>query len=215
MRAIVNCSATLTVACPATSNPAYPGIGGPADVATYGQDEHGLGVDSYGNAYEINTSGATPAIFESVAFAGGAPLTNLLNLELTTGGGPALTMTTQTTPLYGDFYEAFGEYTQSNTVLSTVNEQTANCCEGTVYRPGSTNVDAWGNIWMDETQHWELMRVDANTQTVTSLVGTGNPRPKPSQGSGFGIGTSAPTAAAPIGCVFGSATYPYTTNGIA
>jgi sugar lactone lactonase YvrE len=215
MRAIVNCSATLTVACPATSNPAYPGIGGPADVATYGQDEHGLGVDSYGNAYEINTSGATPAIFESVAFAGGAPLTNLLNLELTAGGGPALTMTTQTTPLYGDFYEAFGEYTQSNTVLSTVNEQTANCCEGTVYRPGSTNVDAWGNIWMDETQHWELMRVDANTQTVTSLVGTGNPRPKPSQGSGFGIGTSAPTAAAPIGCVFGSATYPYTTNGIA
>ena len=214
MRAIVNCSATLTVPCPATSSPAYPGIGGPANAASFGSALKALAVDSYGNVYQANGSGATPGIFESVAFAGGAPLSNLLNLELTTGGGAALTLTTQTTPAYGDFYEAFGEIEVVTTVLSTVNEQTANCCDTTVYRPGSTNVDAWGNIWMAETQHWELMRVDANTQTVTSLVGTGNPRPKPSQGSGFGLGTSAPTDAAPIGCVFGTAAYPYTTNGL-
>ena len=86
MRAITNCSALLTVPCPTatTTTTANTGINGPVNALVFNSQYKMSEVDAYGNVYQLNGTGSgtgAPGIYSATAYAGGAPLTNLLTVE--------------------------------------------------------------------------------------------------------------------------------------
>ena len=171
--AIVGCNATLTTVCPGT----VPAFGGPAGGALFSNQLAGMTTDQYGNIYELDTKGATGSIYAGVAYAGGAALAHLINIQ------SGLTATP------GGWYEAINSITNTTALpTSTPQAVLSNNQDYIVIRPASITVDANGNLYMLDTHWTAIFRVDANSQMVTRF------------NIGLGTGTPAGTNTAPTYC---------------
>ena len=169
---IVNCG-SLTVACPANAGNmpetvANTGIGGPAGAAVFNTLATGEGnwmsTDAYGNIYELNYKGATPAINLGVAYAGGTALGKLIN-NANAGAGAVVGGTISgaaqlpsATP--GDFYYLLADIT---------------------LRPSSVTADPYGNVYYEDNHNGQIYRIDANATAwntdfveVSFLTSSGN-----------------------------------------
>jgi len=149
MYAAVNCNKNTT---PCPTSTAFGVQAGAALFNTLAA----MYVDQFGNVYEVDTKGA-PNIYEGVAYAGGAQLAKLLNLEMGAN------------PVAGDWYQVV------NNINSTVAPTTApadvlvNSINDLVLRPSSITVDPWGNLYLLD-YHWEIVyRIDANSQVASRL----------------------------------------------
>jgi sugar lactone lactonase YvrE len=214
MRAIVDCSGALTVLCPTVVTPTAgtgvtlpPGtaqnpstaVDGPANAVTY-NTQTGMGVDGYGNIYQVDNKNATPAIYAQAVYAGGAPLAKLEGLEWK-GVNIA----------YGDAYEVMNDMSL-NTSLPHWFDQIPVNSDGSVngaaiVRPTAITADPLGNVWAMDN-HWpSIFRVDANSQILTDLIGFGG---------GNGGQAQIPTGKSNSG-VYGSytGTTGVTVNGVA
>jgi len=161
---VVGCNAVLTVSCPSS----VPPWGSPATGALYNVLA-GMTADQYGNVYQVNTKGATGSIYGGVAYAGGAPLAHLLNLE------------SGLTPTIGGWYEVINNITSTyqtgyNNAVTPVTPVAlepgiqANATNNIALRPASIAVDPLGNVYMEDT-HWQtIYRVDANSQMATRIM---------------------------------------------
>lgn len=150
---IVGCNKTYSVPCPS----AVPPFGSPAGGALFSNAQESMTVDQYGNVYELDTKGATGSIYGGVAYAGGAALAHLINLE------SGLTATP------GGWYQVINSITSLN--APTVGPQAvyANAINDLVLRPASEVVDNNGNIYMMDL-HWiAIYRVDVNNMMATKL----------------------------------------------
>jgi sugar lactone lactonase YvrE len=180
MGAIVNCG-TLTTTCGST----YTGV--PAGVADYGADlgAQGMGVDQFGNVYEVNTKGAA-AIFGGVAYNGTGPLTKLLSLVI------------GTTPVAGDFYNVINGNPASSTVPAITLSSPfpmaalANEWNNIVLRATSIAADQKGNLYYLDNHYPWIFRIDVNSQVATRITG-------------FSAKTGG-TPAAPVACNFTAGT---------
>jgi len=192
MRAIANCSATLTAPCPTTTTTATTeGINGPANAVYFSQDLSGMGVDGYGNVYELITKGCTTNCYGGVAYAGGAPLAHLINLE------------SGQTATYGDFYAVMDNPALSTPTLPAIyGPVLANGTSNLNIRPTSVNADALGNLWYWDNHYPEVSRIDVNSQVAITVVAFGRT---------IGGNGSAPASNTnPIYCVYGTTTAPFT-----
>ena len=144
-----NCGA-LTVLCPpgAGNTPvtaANTGIGGSPEGAVFNTLATGQGqwmnVDAYGNIYELNYKGATPAICPcaAVAYAGGTALGNLINQANKLS---AITNVPSLTATPGDFYYLL---------------------QGLTLRPGSITQDGVGNLYYEDNHYGQIYRIDINS----------------------------------------------------
>ena len=89
MQSITNCGVmTASTPCAATKTAAVgTGINGPSNALLFSSQYVYAGADAYGNVYQLNGTGgsiAVPGYYESVSYAGGVPLTNLLTAEVPT-----------------------------------------------------------------------------------------------------------------------------------
>jgi sugar lactone lactonase YvrE len=186
IRSIVDCSGALTVLCPGIITPTagtgitFPAntpqnpsnvIDGPANALTY-NTQTGMGVDAYGNVYQVNNKNATPGIYGSVSMAGGAPLGHYLSLLW-----PGINIA------YGDSYEAAGDISRNDSLLHYYDNILANAAGSTggtaVVRPTNITADPMGNIWVYDN-HWPaIFRYDVNSGILLDVVGFGG-----SNGSG-------------------------------
>jgi sugar lactone lactonase YvrE len=158
--AIVDCG-SLTTAC----GSAYTGVSPGA--ADYGADlaAQALGVDQYGNVYEVNTKGAA-SIFGGVAYNGMGPLTKLLTLVL------------GYTPVAGDFYNVINGNPASATVpaIPLVTPYPvavlANQYNNIVLRASAITIDQKGNIYYLDNHFPWIFRIDVNSQVGTKITGS-------------------------------------------
>jgi len=185
MRSILNCSATLTVSCTTLGATATTyvatGVNGPANSLVYTNDYDYSSADAYGNVYQVNTKGASPGIYASVAYAGGTPLTNLLTVE-----APYLSSiysanetayptpsSDQRTPnelplTYGNAYIVGGQPATAvlpGAFLSVLAVTT----EELVIRPTSWVADTFGTQWYYDNHYPEVFRIDQYTATATGI----------------------------------------------
>jgi sugar lactone lactonase YvrE len=169
VRAVVGCNPTITVACPSS----VPPWGSPATEALYNV-QTGMTTDQYGNVYQVNGKGATGSIYGGVAYAGGAALAHLIDLE------------SGLTPTVGGWYEVIDSITStyctgySNPPTCTTSAPLepavpANGANNIALRPVSIAVDPLGNLYMLDS-HWQtIYRVDVNSQMASRLMpGAGN-----------------------------------------
>jgi sugar lactone lactonase YvrE len=189
---IVNCSPTLTLACPSGF-----GIGGPAGAAVYGADLAGMGVDQYGNVYQTNTKGAV-SIYGGVAYTGGAPLTHLLTLQ------------NGTAPVAGDWYNVLNA-NPNNSAAPAISLATAeplavlaNTYNNLVLRASAINTDFRGNIYYLDNHFFTIYRTDVNSQVATRINSLTAPT-----GPNASIGTTA----APVPCSTSDPTLTYDRYG--
>ena len=118
MRSITNCNGSLTILCPNISTATQgTGINGPVNEVPPTNQWVGGYADAYGNVFQWNGTGSgttPPGIYVGVAYAGGAPVTNLLDAEvpfLTSTFGPNGVVTGQNAAppmlplIYGDWYD--------------------------------------------------------------------------------------------------------------
>jgi hypothetical protein len=181
MRAIVNCSGALTVLCPTVVTPTagtgitflpnsqqQPGssvVDGPANALTL-NTLTGMGVDAYGNVYQVDNKNATPGIYGSVSMAGGTPLSHYLSLLW-----PGINIA------YGDSYEAANDISRNDSLAHYYDNILANATGavgGTVVvRPTNITADPLGNIWVYDN-HWPaIFRYDINSGILLDVVGFG------------------------------------------
>jgi sugar lactone lactonase YvrE len=226
MKAIVNCSASLTVACQSIVTPTSgTGIDGTASQATY-NILTGMGVDAYGNVYEVNNKGATPGIYAGVAYAGGAALAKLLNLEWpllnSTAPGESDLLPSGAANLdargaiYGDWYEVVNDISLNTTLPSYFQGVGANSTGGgggAVIRPTAINADPLGNVYFLDNHYPELFRVDANSQIMTDIIGWGGSNGGTKQ-QRTGTDTTGKYASTtnPEYCIIGIAGTPFTSG---
>ena len=158
--AIVDCG-SLTTTCGSTYTGVAPGV------ADYGADlaAQGLGVDLFGNVYEVNTKGAA-SIFGGVAYNGTGPLTKLLSLVL------------GTTPVAGDFYNVINGNPASATVpaIPLVTPYPvallANQYNNIVLRASAISADSKGNLYYLDNHFPWIFRIDVNSQVGTKITGS-------------------------------------------
>ena len=208
MRAILNCSSTLTTACPAIQT-AYVGTGinGPANALVFLNDYQYASADAYGNVFEVNQKSASPGIYTAVAYAGGAPLTSLLTVEAPQLSGiysatetaypvpPADSPTPNELPLaYGNAYIVGGQPATS-VLPGAFLSVSAVTSEELVIRPVSWNADSFGTEWYDDNHFPEIFRIDQYSGVATGITWsdalTNSPvRDSPSGSSGAWTGVS-------------------------
>jgi sugar lactone lactonase YvrE len=208
MRAILNCSTTLTTACPAIQT-AYVGTGinGPANALVFLNDYQYASADAYGNVFEVNQKSASPGIYAAVAYAGGAPLTSLLTVETPQLSSiysptetaypvpPADSPTPNELPLaYGNAYIVGGQ--PATAVLpGAFLSISAVTSEELVIRPVSWNADTFGTEWYDDNHFPEIFRIDQYSGIATGITWsdalTNSPvRDSPTGSSGAWTGVS-------------------------
>jgi sugar lactone lactonase YvrE len=208
IKAVVGCSGAFTVLCPGVVTPtAGTGItlpanipenptafvDGPANALDF-TTLTGMGVDAYGNVYQVNNKGATPAIYASATMAGGAPLATLES-KLWPGVNIA----------YGDSYEAIDDITLSIALGSTYTGIIANTNNNPIIRPTAITADPLGNIWALDNHYPYMIREDANSGLLLDIIGFGGanaiPALIPSEKNAAG---AYATYAAPNYCVEGN-----------
>ena len=180
MRSITNCNALLTTPCAATVTAAVgTGINGPANGIVFNSQYVYAGADAYGNVYQLNGTGgsiAVPGYYENVGYAGGAPLTSLLTVEVPTLSSVySATETAYSVPssdsktpnelplTYGNIYVDISNPSLNsalpsgflNVIVTTTNEF--------LIRPVSVRPDSFGNLYAFDAHFQEISRVDQYT----------------------------------------------------
>jgi sugar lactone lactonase YvrE len=152
IQSIVNCG-SLTQICPTIATPetlANTGVGGPAAGGVFNTLANGEGAymstDGYGNIYELNYKGANPEIAMAVAYAGGAPLANLIN-NANAGASSSIAGTAGLKAVAGDFYY----------ILQSI-----------TLRPSSVTNDPVGNVYYEDNHYGQIYRIDVNAQPYAS-----------------------------------------------
>ena len=183
MRAILNCSASLTTPCPAVSTTFVgTGINGPANALVFLHDNTYASADAYGNVFELNTKGASPGIYAAVAYAGGAPLTSLLTVEApqlssiysATETAYPVPPTDSSTPnelplAYGNAYIVGGQPATS-VLPGAFLSISAVTSEELVIRPVSWNADTFGTEWYEDYHFQEIFRIDQYSGIATGIT---------------------------------------------
>jgi sugar lactone lactonase YvrE len=187
MRSITDCNSLLTTACAsAVSSAVGTGINGPANGIVFNSQYVYGGADAYGNVYQLNGTGgsiAVPGYYENVAYAGGAPLTSLLTVEVPTLSSvysatetaypvPASdSKTPNELPLtYGNIYVEISNPSLNsalpagflNVIVTTTNEF--------LIRPVSVKPDSFGNLYAFDAHFQEISRIDQYTADGLLLI---------------------------------------------
>jgi sugar lactone lactonase YvrE len=180
MRSITDCNASMTTPCPGlTTGQVGTGLNGPVNGIVFNSQNTFDGTDAYGNVYQLNGSGGgtgVPGIYANVAYAGGAPLTNLLNImapvlvsvysanETAFPVPAADTKTPNELPLtYGNGYVALNNLTISSPLPSGyLNVLIANN-NGLDIRSTSFKPDSFGSFYYYDNHFPEINRVDQYT----------------------------------------------------
>jgi len=227
MRAITNCSPLLTVPCPTgtTTATANTGINGPANAIVFNSQYKMSEADAYGNVYQLNGTGSStgaPGIYSATAYAGGAPLTNLLTAEAPSlaasyGSGPG--NAPNELPLtYGNSYISIGNPAISSTLPAAFPDVLATQNEQLDIRPSSLLPDNFGTFWYLDNHFPELERIDQYTSLATDIVGT-NSSSKRATASVAGVSGVAgvnylnpASFSNPWYCVYGTAAHPWSAG---
>ncbi len=211
IRSITNCNAALTVPCPTfpTTSTLNTGINGPVNALVYNSQYKEAETDAYGNIYQLNgTGGGTgpPGIYAAAAYAGGAPLTNLLTAEapaLAGTYGPNSSTPGNTPPelplTYGNSYIAINNPTVSSPLLSIFPDVLPALNGAFDIRPSSLLPDNFGTFWFMDNHYPELNRIDQYTSLATLILAS-----KRATGNIAPINTSPASFSNPYYCVYGS-----------
>ena len=191
MRSITNCNgnsttqgAQVTILCPGISTTLQgTGINGPVNEVPSTNQWVGSYTDAYGNTFQFNGTGSgttPPGIFTGVAYAGGAPVTNLLDAEapfLTSAYGPNGVVTGQNAappelPLvYGDWYVTIDNPAASTiTLLSVVPLAYGINNIDVSVRATDLSEDTFGTIWWNDGHYPAVSRMDQYSSTVTQIT---------------------------------------------
>jgi sugar lactone lactonase YvrE len=185
MRSIVNCNPILTTTCPAlTTATLGTGINGPANAIVDNSQYEGGVADAYGNIYQANGSGSGtgfPGIYGAAAYAGGAPLTNLLTVEapfLATTFGPngvaqgAFAAPAELPLTYGNSYDAVNNVGLSQVLGSYDLAVYGINAVDLFIRPNVWMPDSFGTFWIDDNHYAEINRMDQFTSLATFITGS-------------------------------------------
>jgi sugar lactone lactonase YvrE len=205
MRSITDCNSLLTTPCPGlTTAEVGTGLNGPANGIVFNSQNSFDGTDAYGNVYQLNGTGSgtgVPGIYANAIYAGGAPLTNLLNImapvltsvySATETAFPvpaADTKTPNELPLtYGNGYIALNNLTISSPLPSGyLNVLIANN-NGLDIRPTSLKPDSFGSFYYYDNHFPEINRIDQYTGDAILLYSDYAAHPR-ATGSVSGINT--------------------------
>jgi sugar lactone lactonase YvrE len=218
MRSITECS-SLTILCPNISTILQgTGINGPVNEVPSTNQWVGSYTDAYGNTFQFNgTGGGTtpPGIFVGVAYAGGAPVTNLLTAEapaLASAYGPngAVTGLNAAPPelplIYGDWYVTIGEPNNTSPTLPN-DTPIAYGINGidVAIRASDISEDTFGTFFWVDAHYPDVVRMDQYSSTVTQIV-AGSFAQNTHRGttSVAGVYTAYASFTNPWYCVYGS-----------
>jgi sugar lactone lactonase YvrE len=175
MRSVSNCNAALTVPCPTspTTVTANTGINGPVNALVLGSQYKVSETDAYGNLYQLVGTGGgilPPGYYGGAAYAGGAPLTNLLNAE-----APSLASSYPgELPLnYGYAYIVINNPVLSSPLISNYPDILVAQNSSFLIRPSSLLPDNFGSFWFMDNHYPELNRIDQYTSLATLILKTG------------------------------------------
>jgi sugar lactone lactonase YvrE len=203
MRSITDCNAALTVACPTASTTSLlnTGINGPINAIVYNSQYKTAEVDAFGNIYQLNGTGSgtgPPGIYGSSAYAGGAPLTNLLTAE-----APTLAPSYPTPPelplTYGNSYDYLDNPSISTPLPSSFPDVIATQSSSFDIRPSSFLPDNFGTFWFMDNHYPELNRIDQYTALATLILKSGRATSNISP-----LNNSPASFTNPYYCVYGS-----------
>ena len=205
MRSITDCNASMTIPCPGlTTAEVGTGINGPGNGLVLNSQNTFDVADAYGNIYQLNGTGggiAAPGYYGNAVYAGGAPLTNLLNVmapvltsvySATETAFPvpaADTKTPNELPLtYGNGYDAVNNLTISSPLPSGyLNVLIANN-NGLLIRSTSLKPDSFGTYYYYDNHFPEINRIDQYTGDAILLFSDWAAHPR-ATGSVSGINT--------------------------
>jgi sugar lactone lactonase YvrE len=240
MRSITNCNSALTANCAGlTTMEVGTGINGPVNALYFSAQWESGEADAYGNIYQMNGTGAStgvPGVYAPAAYAGGAPLTNLLTVEapsLSPVYGPAETTypvpasdtaTPNELPLtYGNSYISIGNPSLTSTLPGNFPNVLATTNEELDVRASYLIPDAFGTFWYFDWHYPELERIDQYTSDSTGVIGNNAHMRALASVTGLGNavvnsnGTisnySEPASLTPLNpwnCVYGTTTTVYT-----
>jgi sugar lactone lactonase YvrE len=205
MRSIADCNASMTTPCPGlTTLEVGTGLNGPANGIVFNSQNTYDVADAYGNVYQLNGTGSgtgVPGIYANALYAGGAPLTNLLNVmapvltsvysanETAFPVPSADTKTPNELPLtYGNGYVALNNLTITSPLPSGyLNVLIANN-NGLDIRSTSFKPDSFGSFYYYDNHFPEINRIDQYTGDAILLYSNWAGHPK-ATGSVSGINT--------------------------
>jgi sugar lactone lactonase YvrE len=189
MRSIMGCSAALTVPCPtvATTPVLNTGIYGPADAVVFNSQWKSSQVDAFGNVYQLNGTGSgtgPPGIYAATAYAGGSPLTTLIQAEspLLAGtygpnsanpGNTPAALNAAGLPTYGNTYPTLNNPSLNSTLpgqsagFPDILPPTTNQFD---IRPSGLGADSFGTLWFIDNHFPELHRIDQYTSLATMVL---------------------------------------------
>ena len=222
MKSITDCNSALTTPCPTstTTSTANTGINGPVNAIVFQSQYREAEVDAYGNIYQLNGTGSgtgAPGIYSATAYAGGAPLTNLLTVEaplLASSFGPTATPPNAPAELpltYGNSYISIGNPAISSTLPGSFPDVLAVTNEDLDLRPSSLLPDVFGTFWFNDNHYPEVERIDQYTGLATDVIGSQSQRATASV-SGLGITNyNQPATFSNLWyCVYGASGNPWT-----
>jgi sugar lactone lactonase YvrE len=215
MRSVTDCNALLTVACPTavTTTTANTGINGPANALVYNSQFKSSQADAYGNIYQLNGTGGSigpPGYYASTIYAGGAPLTNFIQVEApmlagtygpnsaTPGNTPA-ELNSSGLPTYGSAYDTLGNVTISSSLNLSIDLLVPLDGGGFDIRPNDILPDNFGTLWFGDNHYPFLARIDQYTALETIILKTGR-----ATGNISPLNVNPATFANPYFCVYGS-----------
>jgi sugar lactone lactonase YvrE len=207
VRSITNCSPALTTACPSasTTTTANTGINGPVNGLVYNTQYKAAEVDAYGNVYQLNgTGGGTgpPGIYGAAAYAGGAPLTNLLTA---TAPGLASSYPGELPLTYGNSYIILGDPAISSPLTAGIVDIIVTQNEGSfMIRATSLRPDNFGTFWYLDNHYPELERVDQYTGLGTFVVKGSATNPTRATANIAPLNNNPASFSNPYFCVYGS-----------
>ena len=209
MQSITNCNAALTIPCPSpVTATANNGINGPVNGIVFNSQYKAGNVDAYGNVYQLNGTGSgtlPPGIYAAIAYAGGAPLTNLLTAEK-----PLLdSYYTYPTPAlqYGYSYVGIDNPASPGSLPGWYSDILANSPSSLNIRPSALAPDNFGTFWFSDNHYPYIMRIDQYTGLATGIIGSTSQR---ATANVAGIYSSPATFTNRWQCVYGSSSNPWT-----
>jgi sugar lactone lactonase YvrE len=215
MRSVTDCSASFTVPCPTapTTSTANTGIFGPVNALVYNSQFKLSQADAYGNIYQLNGTGGgitPPGYYANTAYAGGAPLTNLLLAEApmfagTYGPNSATPNNTPAElnanglPTYGSAEDTVGNVTISSSLVLSIDLLVPLDGGGFDIRPNGMLPDNFGTIWFGDNHYPFLARIDQYTALESIMLKTGR-----ATGSISPLNVNPANFGNPYYCVYGS-----------
>ena len=205
MRSITDCNASMTTPCPGlTTGQVGTGINGPGNALVFNSQNTFDLADAYGNVYQLNGSGGgtgVPGIYANAVYAGGSPLTSLLNImapvltsvyssKQTAFPVPSAdTKTPDELPLtYGNGYVVLNNLTITSPLPSGyLNVLIANN-NGLDIRSTSFKPDSFGSFYYYDNHFPEINRIDQYTGDALLLFSDYAAHPR-ATGSVGGINT--------------------------